>query len=267
MTIDEVSSSAWFFFLFILIFRKRFSQNVFITSCEYHGPLWLMGIGHIIFSHHHLVFAQKVTYSGRLRHVQQTIRGGFRVFALLLIVTPPNLQNHLTLASEGYLNNQCFGSSSRNVAVGGEVREKYNPEMSVCNGDSTSGRCRRTQTWSTVLRVIRISHEQICCCSVEGTFQLIVLAKNLLSRPPLKKMGPVFDPAKTTGENGLVQPRFHVASGGRWSLVAAARTCRVSLSLRFDVKKRSFPRLSGGERPLTIPDRSLIDGILQDDAR
>ena len=72
--------------------------------------------------------------------------GRFSVFALLLIVTPPNLQNHLTLASEGYLNNQCFGSSSRNVAVGGEVREKHNPEMSVCNGDSTSGRCRRTQT-------------------------------------------------------------------------------------------------------------------------
>ena len=124
--------------------------------------------------------------------------GRFSVFALPLIVTPPNLQNHLTLASEGYLNNQCFGSSSRNVAVGGEVREKHNPEMSVCNGDSTSGRCRRTQTQSTVLRVIRISHEQICCCSVEGTFQLFVLAKNLLSRPPLKKMGPVFDPAKTT---------------------------------------------------------------------
>ena len=72
--------------------------------------------------------------------------GRFSVFALLLIVTPPNLQNHLALASEGYLNNQCFGSSSRNVAVGGEVREKHNPEMSVCNGDSTSGRCRRTQT-------------------------------------------------------------------------------------------------------------------------
>ena len=71
--------------------------------------------------------------------------GRFSVFALLLIVTPPNLQNHLTLASEGYLNNQCFGSSSRNVAVGGEVSEKHNPEMSVCNGDSTSGRCRRTQ--------------------------------------------------------------------------------------------------------------------------
>ena len=46
--------------------------------------------------------------------------GRFSVFALLLIVTPPNLQNHLTLASEGYLNNRCFGSSSRNVAVGGE---------------------------------------------------------------------------------------------------------------------------------------------------
>ena len=72
--------------------------------------------------------------------------GRFSVFARLLIVTPPNLQNHLTLASEGYLNNQCFGSSSRNVAVGGEVREKHNPEMSVCNGDATSGRCRRTQT-------------------------------------------------------------------------------------------------------------------------
>ena len=70
--------------------------------------------------------------------------GRFSVFALPLIVTPPNLQNHLTLASEGYLNNQCFGSSSRNVAVGGEVREKHNQEMSVCNGDSTSGRCRRT---------------------------------------------------------------------------------------------------------------------------
>ena len=61
--------------------------------------------------------------------------------------------------------------------------------------------------------------------------------------------------------------RFRIASGGRWSAVAAARTCRVSLSLRFDVKKRSFPRISGGERPLTIPDRSLIDGIMQDDAR
>ena len=43
-----------------------------------------------------------------------------------------------------------------------------------------------------------MSHEQICCCSAEGTFQLFLLAKNLLSRPPLKKMGPVFDPAKTT---------------------------------------------------------------------
>ena len=73
-------------------------------------------------------------------------RGWFSVFALTLVVTPPNLQNHLALASEGYLNNQCFGSSSRNVAVGGEGREKHNPEMSVCNGDSTSGRCRRTQT-------------------------------------------------------------------------------------------------------------------------
>ena len=63
--------------------------------------------------------------------------GWFSVFALPLNVTPPNLQNHLALGSEGYLSNQCFGSSSRNVAVGGERREKHNPEMSVCNGDST----------------------------------------------------------------------------------------------------------------------------------
>ena len=48
-------------------------------------------------------------------------------FALPLIVTPPNLQNHLALASEGYLNNQCFGSSSRNVAVGGEGARKTQP--------------------------------------------------------------------------------------------------------------------------------------------
>ena len=71
-------------------------------------------------------------------------RGRFSVFALTLIVTPPTLQNHLALASEGYLNNQCFGRRSRNAAVGGEGREKHNPE--VCNGDSNSGRCRRTQT-------------------------------------------------------------------------------------------------------------------------
>ena len=68
---------------------------------------------------------------------------GFRTSTVLM---PPNLQNHLALASEGYLNNQCFGSSSQNVAVGGEGREKHNLEILVCNGDSTSGRCRRTQT-------------------------------------------------------------------------------------------------------------------------
>ena len=43
------------------------------------------------------------TFSGRLKHVQQTIGGGFSVFTLPLIVMPPNLQNHLPLASKGYL--------------------------------------------------------------------------------------------------------------------------------------------------------------------
>ena len=61
--------------------------------------------------------------------------------------------------------------------------------------------------------------------------------------------------------------RFRIASSERWSVVAAVRTCHASLLLRFDVKKRSFPHLSGDERPLTISDRSLIGGIMQDHAR
>ena len=125
-------------------------------------------------------------------------RGWFLVFALPLIVTPPNLQNHLALASEGYLNNQCFGSSSRNVGVGGEGREKHNPEMSVCNGDSTSSRCRRLKRRAQYSVLSEYHMNKSAAASVDGTFQLFVLAKNLLSRPPLKKMGPVFDPAKTT---------------------------------------------------------------------
>ena len=46
--------------------------------------------------------------------------GRFSGFALPHIAAPPNLQIHLALASEGYLNNQSgFDSNSRNVAVEG----------------------------------------------------------------------------------------------------------------------------------------------------
>ena len=49
--------------------------------------------------------------------------------------SPPNLQNQLTLTSEGVLNYHGFDRSLQNASVGGEGLEKYNPGKSVCKRD------------------------------------------------------------------------------------------------------------------------------------
>ena len=62
-----------------------------------------------------------------------TLDRWFWVLALPLAVGPPNLQNQLTLTSEGTLNYYGFDRSSQNASFGGEGLEKYNPGKSVCN--------------------------------------------------------------------------------------------------------------------------------------
>ena len=57
------------------------------------------------------------------------------VLALPLVIGPPNLQNQLTLESEGALNYYGFDRSSQNAFLGGERLEKYNPGKSVCKRD------------------------------------------------------------------------------------------------------------------------------------
>ena len=59
----------------------------------------------------------------------------FWVLALPLVVAPPNLQNQLTLTSEGAWNYHGFDRSLQNASVGGEGLEKYNPGKSVCKRD------------------------------------------------------------------------------------------------------------------------------------
>ena len=57
----------------------------------------------------------------------------FWVLALPLVVAPPNLQNQLTLTSEGAWNYHGFDRSLQNASVGGEGLEKCNPGKSVCH--------------------------------------------------------------------------------------------------------------------------------------
>ena len=59
----------------------------------------------------------------------------FWVLALPLVVAPPNLQNQLTLTSEGAWNYHGFDRSLQNASVWGEGLEKYNPGKSVCKRD------------------------------------------------------------------------------------------------------------------------------------
>ena len=94
--------------------------------------------------------------------------------ALPLVVGPPNLQNQLTLTSEGALNYCGFDRSSQTASFGGEGLEKYNPGKSVYNRDKTTGRCKHIRKRSTVHRFIRNSLELNYRCAAESTRPLFV---------------------------------------------------------------------------------------------
>ena len=55
-----------------------------------------------------------------LRHIQLSWTDDFWVLALPLVVAPPNLQNQLTLTSEGALNYHGFERSLQTASVGGD---------------------------------------------------------------------------------------------------------------------------------------------------
>ena len=81
---------------------------------------------------------------------------------------------------------------------GGERLEKCIPGKSICNKDSTSSGSEHMRTSSAVHHGKRKLHEKDPHCSGEGTLQLFVPAKNLLSRPQLKEMGHSISSAQTT---------------------------------------------------------------------
>ena len=86
-----------------------------------------------------LTFSQKlrgrVTSLWSVKACPAILDRWFWVLALPLVVAPPNLQNQLTLTSEGAWNYHGFDRSLQNASVGGEGLEKYNPGKSVCKRD------------------------------------------------------------------------------------------------------------------------------------
>ena len=94
--------------------------------------------------------------------------------------------------------------------------------------------------------------------------------KNLLSRPPLKEMGPSTGVSPNPPRRQRVRTcstRFFVATSMRWKFIVPTRTCRVRSLLRFDGKKWSFSHHSDSSSPLPFPDRSFFNRFKRPESR
>ena len=90
--------------------------------------------------------------------------------------------------------------------------------------------------------------------------------KNLLSRPPLKEIGPwtgvsLTPPRRRRERTSSTRFRHGVATSMRWKFIVPTRTCRVCSLLRFDGKKWCFFASFRQFNPIAVPRPVVLQQV------